>query len=513
MHNMQPECQAISQESIFRWIWGCLVVVLATSSGGCWHRPHLTEPEPTQSHQGITVPILVPDGEIQKILQRHLSAWQARTGARLEWVDPGTSRADAVALRVFPPAELPALVEAGLLRPLPETITSSASEFRWWSILEPYREKLLAWNGQAYAVPIVAEAQVLVWRKDWFEQQSANFEKIHAKPLAMPNTWEEFAQIARYFTQQRQAPSLPPLPTDAAALDRLFHTRAACQARPALLQGQTARKETLEQSLNNLGYLYDLTTAEPLLDRPNFAEAVEWFQQLRDCRPVEPAADPVEAFRAGKAALAVVTLAELASLQRADSPVRQRLGIGPIPGSLRVYSAAEKRFVELPNRVNRMPYLGAAGWLIGLAPTSRQTEIALELLHELAGPQGVALEIIAATQWGAGFYRENHLEPANRPHWLGFSLDRAATEDLLTALRTNLPSSLANPALRLRIPGQARYLEAEVNELRTALSADPAMVPAATVMARIRQAWSSLDQSIPKEQRLRLHRLSVGLRQ
>src|SRR5436305_689927 len=55
--------------------------------------------------------------------------------------------------------------------------------------------------------------------------------------LRPPVSWDEFATLAEFFCDKasgRSGPSLPPLPADNAALDRLFYTVAASYARRAV---------------------------------------------------------------------------------------------------------------------------------------------------------------------------------------------------------------------------------------------------------------------------------------
>ena len=116
------------------------------------------------------------------------------------------------------------------------------------------------------------------------------------------------------------------------------------------------------------------------------------LQRLQANRPPQPAPEPLEAFRDGRAALGIGGTEWVARLQDDTSPVRGRFGVCRVPGSHRVfaYQTGELQPVE---GVNAVPYLGTGGWL-GVVPRgAAHPEAAFALLAELSGPQ-VSTEIV-----------------------------------------------------------------------------------------------------------------------
>ncbi|MGH3518293.1 MAG: ABC transporter substrate-binding protein [Haloechinothrix sp.] len=57
-----------------------------------------------------------------------------------------------------------------------------------------------------YGLPIQANANVMAYRKDLFEdpQEKAAFEKRYNRPLTVPATWDEFTEVAEFFTRPEQ---------------------------------------------------------------------------------------------------------------------------------------------------------------------------------------------------------------------------------------------------------------------------------------------------------------------
>lgn len=57
-----------------------------------------------------------------------------------------------------------------------------------------------------YGLPIQANANVMAYRKDLFSdpREKAAFEREYGRPLTVPATWDEFAEVAEFFTRPEQ---------------------------------------------------------------------------------------------------------------------------------------------------------------------------------------------------------------------------------------------------------------------------------------------------------------------
>ena len=60
-----------------------------------------------------------------------------------------------------------------------------------------------AGSGKLYAVPCMSDAIGFAYRKDLFEDptEKAAFQAKYGRPLATPKTWDEFRQVAEFFTR------------------------------------------------------------------------------------------------------------------------------------------------------------------------------------------------------------------------------------------------------------------------------------------------------------------------
>src|SRR5262249_42566497 len=134
---------------------------------------------------------------------------------------------------ILRPAEMPRWAAAGQLTPVPTETQAAGGGYGWARLLPQYREKLLRWAGQAYALPLLGDAPLCFYRADLFPD-TANKKasgKKSQRELGPPRVWEEMADIAEYFYSNRipgkPAPSLPPLPDRVEELDYVFQAMAA----------------------------------------------------------------------------------------------------------------------------------------------------------------------------------------------------------------------------------------------------------------------------------------------
>jgi multiple sugar transport system substrate-binding protein len=489
----------------------------ALASVGCWKAPSFTDPEPELPYKGITLTMACSEAVREGGLLEQLARdWSARTGARVqirsEPLDDGTK----VDLGVITPPELSHWAVKGALQELPGAYRSSQNKFLWSELPLLLAEKLLRWDGKAYALPLLGEGHVLVYRTDLFAEKEAEFEKERKRQLAPPETWEEFVQIARFFHDNTGKPSLPPLPERADDLDRLFYTIAIVYDRPAVSEAGRAgaRAPSPAQEDELFSFHFSLASGEPRVNRPAFVHALELLQEMQPCRPAGAAAAPSEDFRRGASVLCLARLDALARFQAADSPVRDRFAIAPIPGSrfTFAYHAGERgepdRKETVPGQVNRVPYVGWGGCFGVVTTACSHPDVAWEFLAALGNPAGTSLEVLGAAKWGAGPFRGSHLEARNRNYWYSYGLSNEQTGKLVDQLRHHLVSSIVNYGVRLRVPDEKDYSRAMDEELREALLHG---APAKAALDEAAKRWKVLGAARPGDGPRETYRKSLGL--
>jgi ABC-type glycerol-3-phosphate transport system substrate-binding protein len=490
-----------------------LLLGMVLIAAGC--RGALPPPGPPP-YQGAKLRVACPSG-LAELVRGQAAVWQARQEAVVEAVeyDParGPDSVPGADIWLVAPAELARWAAAGRVVPLPEWFTGRGRPFEWGMLLPAYREQLLLWEHKPFAVPLVGEAPVCVYRHDlyhdpgWQERYRA-FQRDQkaevVRELRAPATWEEFALQAEFFAKHhpsgKAGPSLPALPADEAALDRLFYTVAAPYARQAVPQDRPVGPD---HQADVFAFHYDLATGKPRIATPGFVAALDLLKRLQPCRPAAGGARPETALLDGQAVLGVVEAAWLMKFQQKPE-LRDRFGVCVVPGAGR-YFTSKGRQVVLKDSGNRMPYLGGAGWLACVPKSPSQQEAALDLLADLAGPARSA-QAALEPRWGGGPVRSDQVQ---RESWGSFNLDRARSEALREALaRTLLQHDLKNPVYCLRTPDQASHRAALVKGLRAAL---PGKRGAKETLAEVSRAWEELDARKGKAATLEQYKISLDL--
>ncbi len=491
---------------------GALLGLLA----GCTRIPPSAAPVMADPLAGITLRIACPapaapplGGEPKlsdpaALVREYARSWASHHGATLavETFDLKTEPPPGADVWVICPAGMPRWGSASQLQPLPAGMTRRDAPFAWTDLLPIYREQLLLWDRVAYAVPLLGEAPLCCYRSDLLADSAARdaFRKQHGRDLAAPATWEQFAQIAEFFTARRGSPSLPPLPQQDAALDRLFYQVAASYAHQAVTVDETQRRSREEEIFS---FHYDLQTGRPRIDTPGFVHALQLLQRLQKCRPATADAVPERAFTRGQAVLCVTDACWLATFQH-HAALHDKVRMCRLPGGERVFDFSRgvaKRVTE----PNRMPYLGGAGWLAVVPQGASHPDAAMDLLADLAGPQ-TSGQVVLDPLFGAGPVRDTQLR---QERWDGYDLDPTATMQLQEDLHETLVHRrIKNPALCLRTPWEASHRAALDARLREVLSGKTD--PAAALRAAA-QRWAELDRQEGVQKCLADYRISLGL--
>ncbi len=492
-----------------QWKSGTILTLLTLLALGCQQTLPPIEPSP---FQGVTLQISSPPALVQ-LVREQSRAWASRHQATVEVrPSPHAEQPNATAdVWIVPPASVPQWAAAGQLVSVPEPLRERGSSYNWPGLLPLYREQLLIWDKQPVALPLVGESPVCVYRSDWFEDAKLrkkfrdwSSQRNQGGELRPPTSWEEFASLAEFFRDQHPSgqprPSLPPLPADEAALDRLFYQVAAPYARRGIRLDE-------ERGVNPLAdifaFYYDLKTGAPRLATPGFVAALHLLVRLQACRPQGSSSQPEKHFLDGESALTIADASILMEAQKRPQ-LRDRVGVTTVPGSTTyfTFNGEEKSLIE---GINRVPYLGGAGWLAVVPTSSRAQAAAWDLLADLTGPTR-SLLIAQEPRYGGGPTREEQLR---RDRWDSFDLDFRRASALKEAInRAVLQHGIRNPVICLRIPDQARHRTILDAGLRRVLldKADPR-----TTLEEVTRAWADLDLKRSSGTLLTDYRISLGL--
>jgi ABC-type glycerol-3-phosphate transport system substrate-binding protein len=428
-----------------------------------------------------------------------LTTWANRNGAVVKWEPAPT--ADVL---LIPPTDLGARVAAGEATPVPASLTGDAAGFQWAGLLRVYHSSLVRWGTREYAVPLVGEGYVLVYRADRLAdpaRKKAFVDRFRREPTPI-RTWEDLADVAAGFAPDGQ-PGLPPLPPTTPELLTQFGQIAACFDRLPMTNTRRQKGDDTDYLRLGLSFLVNGETGEPRVTAPSVAEAFRWYHATAGSRP-KAAGDAVDALVSGPAVAAVLPLSDLHRLPKgAGGAVDPKFGVTAVPGTRKYF---DPKGNPLPATSNFVPHFGGGGLVGVVRPSASNPEACWNLLAELGGPAG-STTTVDGIKLGGGPLRSAHLSDDSR-QWRQYRFDEARTADLGRAMQHYASTGVLNPALALRTPDQAAIAELIVKQVRRAAAGE------VTAEEAVRQAsddWAELDKKTPEAERRAWRRKSAGL--
>jgi multiple sugar transport system substrate-binding protein len=376
------------------------------------------------------------------------------------------------------------------LSEMPKQYTSGPA---WDDIAPVYRDRLMVWNGKVISQSMDGDVHTLQYRTDLFSdaKEQAAFKAKYGYDLAPPKTWNEYYDIAEFFTRPDQG-----LWGTAEAMVRggqqfwFFFTHAAAYVNDPDEKG---------------GMFFDPETMDARINSPGWVKALEDYTKSIKVSP--PGAtgfssgDVRTAFSGGKVAMNfdwgdTGTIAT----DPKQSKVAGKVGSALTPGSTEIYSAKEKKWKKFDQPV-QSPFMAFGGWQIGVPQAGKQQDAAWDYVNFLTNPEN---SIKAATTGGTGVnpYRTSHFDVSK---WTGLMTEAEATS-YLAAQKGSIEAK--NVALDMRLPGYFSYTEILEIELSKAMAGqETAQAALDTVAAE----WNKLTDQFGRDKQKAAYRASMGL--
>ena len=432
----------------------------------------------------------VPPGPLTAWIQAHLSGITRRTGATVELVSmPEPSGAlKNVDVALVPPADLGRV--AGDLLPVPNALTSPASEIAWGNLIQVWRDRLARWEGKTFGLPVHGDLRVLLCRNDLFDDAGRNrrFEAKFGRAIRAPLTWRETADLIEFWSVETGRPAWTPTPLSPEERRRGFYEIATSHVVERLSASDRARSERLDEQAR-FGMEFDLDSGRCLLGSTGFVRAAELLARLQKRSAAKPEAEPWRAMLRGEVPMAVAPVAAIRALQQRRA-TRDRFTIHTVPGADTVFSSRGGPSGEYPQG-NFVPYLGLSGALACVSTSANDPSRAWAVAAVIASPP-MSQDAVLDSGLG-GPVREQQLESGP---WDGLELDRERLDQFRAVLRrTLLPLDCINPALVLRLPDNVGLNQQLVQGLDAISSGAK---PPAAAMAEIASAWNAARADRPK---------------
>lgn len=331
--------------------------------------------------------------------------------------------------------------------------------FPQWDINDvlPGPRSLLEYDGRKYMVANDHDGQVMYYRRDLLTDPGhrAAFEQQYGYPLAVPQTWAQFRDVAEYFDGKD-------LNGDGQPDDGL--TMHLAVGEQGMFHFISFSAPFVIGPHNPNLYWFDPDTMKPLLDSPGHVRALGTMVDLVKFGPKEMLdwnlGQSWDHFLRGEAAL-TFTFGDLGALaQQEGSLVKGKIGTAPLPGTMEYYNTAASRWeqTDTPNKVGNTSGGSWAGVISRFADAPEATYYLLALL----ATRQKSL-IYAARGWdGVDPGRYSHYLPpagtANIEDYLAAGWNEQDVRDYTSAYFENFTNPLQIPYLR--IPGTFGYLTA-----------------------------------------------------
>jgi multiple sugar transport system substrate-binding protein len=365
-------------------------------------------------------------------------------------------------------------------------------------IPEIYNQYQLRWNDKLYGIPWDGDVLMLNYRKDLLNnpEYQEEFQAEYGYALAPPESWQQYADIAAFFTgkdwDNDGAPNygLAELPMRRNHAWNGFLSRAAGYAKHP----------------DDPAFFFDPETMVPRINNPGFVKALEdWKTALQwgppDMLSYDWAAN-AQAFVGGRAALNI-QWADIGpmSVDPETSVVAGNVGFGVTPGSTEVWNPTTGEW-ETFEQPNKAPFAGFGGWIYVVPNLTQQPEAAMDLATFLGSPE---VRIEAATTPGCGVNPDatDMLEPSI---WVDAGFSQEDAEAYTKAITDSITSP--NVVFDLRIPGIPEYKDV------LEIAVTKALVGEATPQAALDEAaaeWEAITDRLGREQQAQYYRESLGI--
>ncbi len=380
---------------------------------------------------------------------------------------------------------------APYLSEMPEAMLQTEA---WRDIHPVYRERLMVWEGRYLTQTMDGDLHSLTYRLDLFDDpdEQRRFEERHGYPLAPPETWDQYYDIARFFTRPDQD---------------LWGTAEAYRPGGEQFWFFFSHAAAYTNHPDHPGSMFfDPDTMRAQIDNPGWVRALEDY--IRGLNVAPPGAlgfasdDIHNIFAGGSVAMNFDwgdTGVNAADPER--SLVSGRVGSALLPGSREIWNPQTRQWDRYPEPV-RSPFLAFGGWQAAVPANSERIEAAWHFIEWLSSPE-VSGQAVVTPQSGINPYRYSHFE--NRDRWLKLFTPREAEMYLDTQLASlNAP----NVALDMRLPGYFEYTRLLEAQLIRALSFE---IPPAEALNNAAADWDALTERLGRERQRAAYRASMGL--
>jgi multiple sugar transport system substrate-binding protein len=321
-------------------------------------------------------------------------------------------------------------------------------------------QDVATWGDQMVQYPMDGDRHYLKYRADIFSNPEfqAKFKKDTGKDLAVPTTWEEYNEVAKYFSGWDWAGDGKDHFGSAEVTKRddlmfsAFISRVAAFAKNPNVKG---------------GFFFDLATMEPQVNNPGWVKGLEMFIDAQKSFPPGGAnfglGDEIFSFGGGQTLMSYSWDDAFIQAQEAKSPIRNKVMAAPLPGSHEVWNRTTKKWDHF-DEANRPPYI-TWGWTSAVNKESKNQDIAFDFLCFFSNEANANLDLQIG-RFGVNPYRNGHFDAKFWQEKLGWD-EKVATGYVETL--SGMDDS-TNRVFDLRVPGVNQFMSTLANGVAEAMA-------------------------------------------
>ncbi|MCC7210016.1 MAG: extracellular solute-binding protein [Anaerolineae bacterium] len=342
-------------------------------------------------------------------------------------------------------------------------------------IVPAFRDLYGKFGSDYYALPYDGDVLALFYRTDLFENadEQAAFQAEFGYPLAVPETWQQYMDVARFFTRD--------------AGETLAGQTLAEPFYGTATYGQ--RDFQYAWYLNyaaSMGFQYFDADMNPLVNSPEAVAALEMYKQEFQYAPPETITfgfDQLQAaFLNGQVAMEIQwTDPGRVGQNPAISQIAGKIGTALVPGT------------EVNGVVVHKPCM-AAGRVIGVTRWADDPAKAYQVARFMAGEASLAY--VSSPQSGQDPFRLSHYEA---PGAFEMFLNQEQAQQYLDGIRANLENGFPE----INIPGAEQYLSVLSIAVNTYVTTDGA--DAKALLDDVARQWNEITDALGRDNQKALH--------
>lgn len=345
-----------------------------------------------------------------------------------------------------------------------------------------YRD-VATWGDQMVQYPVDGDRHYMKYRSDIFSnpQMQARYKEKTGKDLKVPATWEEYNDVAAFFSGWDWAGDGKPHFGSAEVTKRddlmfsAFISRVAAYAKNPNVKG---------------GFFFDLKTMKPQVNNPGWLRGLEMFIKAKATFPPGGTnfglGDEIFSFGGGQTLMSYSWDDAFIQAMEQGSPIRNKVAAAPLPGSNEVWNRVTGKWDHF-DTPNAPPYI-TWGWTSAVAKASKNQDMAFDYLCFFSNEANADLDLQIG-RFGINPYRKAHFNAGFWQSKLGW--DKKVAEDYVKTLGGMDASN--NRVFDLRVPGVNQFMSTLANGVAEAMAGQKTPQAALDGVA---QQWTDIVNKI-----------------